>query len=86
MKRRTLTMLQTCSVLVMAGGLSACGSDGGTPAPTPTPSQTTTARFEDQFGIAFGNDFRADPNSEPSPVADGDLVAISFTTEPVPIN
>lgn len=86
MTRKTLMMLQACGVIAMAGGLSACGSDGGSTTPAPTPTQTTTARVEDQFGIAFGNDFRADPNSEPSPVADGDLVAISLTTEPVPIN
>lgn len=88
MKRRTQLLLQASAVSLLATGLAACGSgygNGGS-TPTPTPGQTGTARQEDQFGIAFGNAFRADPNGEPSPVADGDLVAISLTTEPVTIN
>lgn len=84
MKRKTHRLLQASAVTVLASGLAACGGSSYTP--TPTPSQTAAARQEDQFGIAFGNDFRADPNSEPAPVADGDLVAVSLTTEPVPIN
>ena len=86
MKRKTLLVLQASSVILLAVGLSACGGSGSYSPPAPTPTQTTTARVEDQFGIAFGNDFRADPNSEPSPVSDGDLVAVSLTAEPVPIN
>ncbi len=65
--------------------LSACGSTN-LPTPTPTPSATAAAKQEDQFGLAFGTDFRADPNTEPAAVNDGDLIAISLVTEPVAIN
>lgn len=85
MKRKTQLMLQASAVSMLAIGLAACGGNGSN-TPTPTPSQTGAARQEDQFGIAFGNAFRASPNGEPSPVADGDLVAVSLTTEPVAIN
>jgi hypothetical protein len=84
MKRKTQLLLQASAVTVLATGLAACGNGNSTP--TPTPGQTAAARQEDQFGIAFGNDFRADPNSEPAQVADGDVVAVSLTTEPVTIN
>lgn len=84
MNNKTRLVFQAGFAITLAAGLSACGSGGS--APTPTPSQTTSARFEDQFGIAFGNDFRASPNGEPSPVADGDLIAISLTDEPKPVN
>ena len=84
MKRKTQLLLKASAVIMLAAGLAACGS--GKYTPTPTPTQTVTALQEDQFGIAFGQDFRAGPNGEPSPVADGDVVAISLTTEPVTIN
>lgn len=84
MKRKTQLVLQASAVVMLATVLAGCGSSDYTP--TPTPSQTSAARQEDQFGIAFGNAFRASPDGEPSPVADGDLVAVSLTTEPVTIN
>ena len=84
MKRKTQLLLKASTVLMLAAGLAACSSGNYTP--TPTPTQTVTALQEDQFGIAFGQDFRAFPNGEPSPVADSDVVAISLTTEPVTIN
>lgn len=83
MKRKTRLVLQATAVVMLATGLAGCG---GSKNSTPTPGQTTSARFEDQFGLGFGADFRADPNGEPSPVNDGDLVAVSLTTEPVVIN
>lgn len=86
MKRRTHLLLQASAVSMLATGLAACGGGNGSNTPTPMPGQTGAARQEDQFGIAFGNDFRADPNSEPAQVADGDIVAVSLTTEPVTIN
>ena len=86
MKRRTQLLLQASAVSLLATGLAACGGGNGSSTPTPTPGQTSAARQEDQFGIAFGNAFRAAPDGEPSPVADGDLVAVSLTTEPVTIN
>lgn len=87
MTRTSKLILQASAAVMLATGLAACGSNANnTPTPTPTPTQTAAARQEDQFGVAFGNDFRAAPDGEPSPVADGDLVAISLTTEPVTIN
>lgn len=87
MKRKTRLVLQASAAVMLATGLAACGNgnDNGSP-PAPAPSQTGAARQEDQFGLVFGTDFRADPNGEPSPVADGDLVAVSLVTEPVTIN
>ena len=83
MSRKT-KLLRGGAVILLAAGLAACGSSGY--APTPTPTQTVTALQEDQFGVVFGNDFRAALNSEPFLVSDGDLIAISLTTEPVTIN
>ena len=84
MKRKIQLLLQASALTLLAIGVAACG--GGNSSRTPTPGQTSSARQEDQFGIAFGNDFRADPNSEPAQVADGDIIAVSLTTEPVAIN
>ena len=84
MKRKTQLVLKASAVIMLAAGLAACGSGNYTP--TPTPTQTAAAQQEDQFGIVFGNDFRAGANGEPATVSDGDLVAVSLTTEPVTIN
>ncbi len=86
MKRKTRLVLQASAAVMLATGLAACGSGNDNGSPAPAPSQTGTARQEDQFGLVFGTDFRADPNGEPSPVADGDLIAVSLVTEPVTIN
>ena len=84
MKRKTRLVLQSSAVVFLAAGLAGCGGGRN---PTPPPGgQTTAGRFEDQFGLGFGADFRASPNGEPSPVSDGDLVAVSLTTEPVAVN
>ena len=83
------TLLRSASVFGLGLALSACGSSSSVPpiaSPAPTPAPSTAVRQEDQFGTQFGIAFRADPNSEPFAVNDGDLVAISFTTEPVTIN
>lgn len=73
---------------LLAGGLalsvSACGSNNSSSSQTTPPTVTTTAQ-EDKFGTAFGTDFRASNNSEPANVSDGDVVAVSLTTEPVNI-
>ena len=84
MKRKTRLVLQASAVVMLGTGLAACGS--GNYSPTPTPSQTAAARQEDAFGLVFGTNFRADPNGEPSSVADGDLIAVSLITEPMTIN
>ena len=86
MKRKTRLVLQASAAVMLATGLAACGSGNRNGTPAPTPGQTGAARQEDQFGLMFGTDFRADPNGEPSPVADGDLIAVSLVTEPITIN
>jgi hypothetical protein len=64
--------------------LAACGGGGGSDK-APTPPVVVTTAQEDKFGLAFGADFRASPNSEPATVKDGDIVPVSFMTEPIDI-
>jgi len=89
MTHRYGSYLKAAAFLAVALTLSACGNnrskDTGA-APTPPPGAVVTTRQEDTFGTVFGNLFRANANSEPVPVNDGDLVAVSFTTEPATIN
>lgn len=66
--------------------LSACGGGGGSSKTVVTPPKVITTQQEDKFGIAFGQDFRADPNSEPATVADADIVPVSATNEPINID
>ncbi len=82
------SLLRGASMFGLGLALSACGSSSSVPpiSPSPMPTSSTAVRQEDQFGTQFGTAFRADPNSEPFAVNDGDLIAISFTTEPVTIN
>lgn len=81
-------LLRTVSVFGLGIALSACGSSRTVPpigaVPTPAPV-IAAARQEDQFGTQFGVDFRVDLNGEPIPCKEGDLVAVSLTTEPVNI-
>lgn len=65
--------------------LAACGGGGGGSDSVVTPPVVVTTAQEDKFGIPFGADFRASMNSEPASVADGDIVPISLTTEPIDI-
>ena len=85
MKRNERLALQCGALVLLATGLSACG-EGYNPTPTPSPTPTIGVRQEDVFGMPFGMDFRAGANGEPVPVNDGDIVAVSLTTEPVTIN
>lgn len=74
---------------LIAGGLallvSGCGGGGNSSSSSTPPVVVTTAQ-EDKFGTVFGMDFRASANSEPAKVNDGDIVAVSLTTEPITIN
>ena len=76
-----------CASIAVASSLalSACGSNN-VPTPTPTPTPTSVAKQEDQFGMTFGNLYRADPNSEPASVNDGDVIAVTLLLDPVNIN
>lgn len=82
-------LLRSAAAAALTASLAACdsggggGGGGGTP-PTP-PAPPAPARIEDGFGPQFGAAFRADANSNPRDPAAGDLVPVSFTTDPVNI-
>ena len=71
----------------LALALAACGGSGGGGTDTVVdPPKVVVTNQEDQFGTAFGTDFRTAANTDPSPtVNDGDIVPVSLTTEPVNI-
>ncbi len=69
--------------LALALAVAACGS--ASPPTPPGGGGVVTVKQEDQFGIPFGIAFRADNNSEPYSPADGDIVAVSLTAEPVDV-
>ncbi len=64
--------------------LSACSQESESDALV-LDSRTDTQRPEDKFGKGFGEAFRADPNSEPANVSEGDVNPVSLTAEPEPI-
>ena len=80
-------LVRAVAVGGLALGLSACGSGSGrsTATTVTTPVVTATAQ-EDKFGTAFGTDYRAVANTEPETTTDGDIVAVSLTTEPIDVN
>ena len=72
--------------VLLAVGLSVAACDPKRDIPVNNaPGPVVVVQQEDQFGTRFGTAFRADNNSEPYSPADGDIVAISFTTEPIEI-
>ena len=74
-----------CACLLGLGlAVAACGGSGSQ-TPPPPGGGGVTVKQEDSFGMQFATAFRADNNSEPYNVADGDIIAISLTTEPVDI-
>jgi hypothetical protein len=81
-------LLHSAAAAALTASLAACGggggSDGGTTV-TPPPAPPTPVRLEDQFGAQFGAMFRAAANTDPRDPAPGDLIPISFTTDPVNI-
>ena len=81
MHRINHTILRGGLILGLALTVVACGSSASNP--PPTGGGVVTVKQEDQFGIVFGTAFRVDSNSEPYSPNDGDIVAISLTTEPV---
>jgi hypothetical protein len=76
MTRKTIFRLLLLGAVGVA--LTGCGGGGGSTAPTPV---TTT--FEDQFGLGFGSDFAANPNSQPAVPSTSDIIAVSLTAQPV---
>ena len=81
-------LLHSAAAAALAAGLSACGGggggDGGGGGGTDTPPPQSS-RLEDQFGVNFGTAFRAAANGDPRDPAPGDLIPVSFTTDPVNI-
>ncbi|WP_373487481.1 hypothetical protein [Blastomonas sp.] len=78
--------LSKAALLLALFALAGCGSgpkrDPVAEAPAPV---TMIQTVQQQFGEMFAAIFNADPNSEPANVAAGDIIPISFTTEPVPV-
>ena len=72
-------------ILLAAASVSGCGQKNEREQ-LALDVRADTGRMEDEFGEGFGKAFRADPNSEPAPVKDGDVKPVSLTTEPVPIS
>lgn len=90
MKRLLIKLAMTTAVVVP---LAACGDSDRmddvvvTPPPTSTPAPPpaiATAALE-SLGAGFAVLFRTDANTEPRDPTEGDLAAISFTTEPAEI-
>lgn len=71
--------------VTLALALAACGGGGGGSDKPGDPPTVISTNQEDKFGVGFGIAFRAAMNGEPRPVNDGDLVPVSFTTEPINI-
>ena len=73
--------------LILAAGasLTACQKKAGSDATGFAAFKTGAPRTEDKFGKGFGRAFRAPANSVPANIADGDVIPVSLTTEPVQI-
>ena len=78
-------LLHSAAAAALLASLAACGGGGGSDGDTTVtpPAPPTPVRLEDQFGAQFGATFRTAPNSDPRDPAPGDLIPISFTTDPV---
>ena len=74
-------------LLLIAGvSLSACGKQADSGADRFGSFDVAAKRSEDQFGQGFGKAYRADSNSEPKVVVEGDVVPVSMNAEPVQID
>lgn len=69
----------------LAAALAACGGPGGGKDTPPAPPTVVATSQADKFGVKFGQNFRASADGEPASVDDGDLVPVSWTTEPIDI-
>ena len=86
-------MFRTSQLLIrasLAAGLvlavSACGGGSSSSSSTTAPPTVVATSQEGKFGSVFATDYRASANSEPANVSDGDIVAVSSTTEPIDVN
>lgn len=78
--------LRIGGVFLVAATLAGCGGDNNqAAAPPPAPPVVVAPPpQENAFGANFGTAFRASPNAAaPATPADGDIVPLSLTTDPV---
>ena len=73
-------------MLLTGASLTACNKQDASDALLPDQAASKARHPEDQFGEGFGNAFRAEPNSEPATVDEGDVIPVSQTAEPVQID
>lgn len=82
---RSLTW-KIAAVVVLSGGLAACGNNTSTAPPAPTvPPVTTAPKVEDAFGTNFGGLFRADANSVARDPVAADIAPLDLTKAPTTI-
>ena len=79
-------MLRALIIGGLTTAVAACGGSGSSSSTVIAPPAVLTTAQEDKFGTVFGTDYRAVANSEPASVSDGDIVPVSLTTEPIPVN
>ena len=74
--------------LILSSGTSLCACDrkSGNDVLDDDPFAARSTAKENQFGKGFGKASRAAPNSEPVNVAEGDVIPVSNTDEPVELN
>ena len=74
-------------ILLSGASLSSCNRNSGSDAFENDPfAARSSGKLEDQFGKGFAKAARAKPNSEPRTVDKRELVPVSYTAEPVPID
>ena len=73
-------------MLLIGASLVACNRERDEDVLANDPLAASSARPEDHFGKGFGRSFRADPKSEPARVADGDVIPVSRTAEPIAVD
>jgi hypothetical protein len=84
--KQILRIVMICCPLGLAVAACGGGGGGGGSDKVTSPPLVITTPQEDKFGAAFGTAFRASPDSEPKVVNEGDIVPVSWTTEPIDIN
>lgn len=82
MTAKITSWLKVAFAVGLAGAISACSSSPSSNYTATTPPVTNMTAQADQFGTAYGTDYRAPADSEPANVSDSDIVAVSASTEP----
>lgn len=82
----TNRIFRAALVLLATGTLAACGgNDNNAAAPAPPSVVVAPTPQENAFGTNFGAAFRAAEIAPPVTPADGDIVPLSLTTDPVKV-